>query len=1018
MVAELTYDRGPVGADRRSADPLAGIDWDRLRAEWGDRRDLEFRNILRARGLGPALEGLSAVSYRLQVAPALPPPGEPPGEARSDGFIEQVRTALDDLYRPLPGRDPIDYAADCALVTAFAHLEALIAWENCAYYGRILAYVDELATRAKGVLLRQWSAPEVAAVADLIPEHEALDIPAPEGGNTQEALALRALDRVVDGSLHPELLAAALPGQAGDYQLLVVAAVQTARGLDPQLRTENALFCSCPVDMERRSAQLAGRLAPASATLDVLAERVGPEEERPPAIPTEADPDASVMALAELLGEDTEVALSYFRLLTDHVAPAGGRFVDALWDRDQVPDADRALEEAIRHLEVAEGIRPGSRALPSEESESLEGDVFASEAKAHRIGLGRMREALGQPALLLEEGEIAYLYPFAFPEVDATELVDALLPAATGSVVSARADRQGPALPHLFGFEVDIDPTPTSDAWSNPSRPDAMPEASALGGGASEHWDRLHNRGLTIRLRHHRLYVDTTEPRRTELNLEIRINSFGYHFVRVSVAPESLTCASTEFADQEPGADGEPARHFPPASHVRDEGEEEPGNPTWGPSSGWTGHEIDQWVRRVSHDAPEERWQLIRPRRGPDIPTTTDDGGRHPTLDTRYRPFTDVDHEADPRRTGFLERTRVIDVVRMLVSELHHAVVQATGSTGAADYNDLHTGAHVIITVIRLSAIEGDPRVGDAGPSTVCRRVEDPRTLHLLVGASTLLLPQRPEPTSLEQWVRHQVGEPSNLLTGIGLPGDLIHRNLDVTLLCPQESPAWAITPWLEMCENSAALAGLYNAWSVWARVRAMDENVALQSDGQDDGHDRKALLARSKALAAEIGRVRAMLDHLHSLQLTRSVQQSRLFHSLLEAGGLDEAERGLREAVDALERQHDAVVAQTERAWQHQAERRELAFEIVLAFLAVTGITGLFGWINAEFPGVDRRWPLWDVAAFVVVLAAAAPLIARATGLTRYRPRRAGVESPEAAASDETHERRGRDPRPDRPRR
>jgi hypothetical protein len=180
------------------------------------------------------------------------------------------------------------------------------------------------------------------------------------------------------------------------------------------MATENALNCSCPVDMRRHASAAAdvGR-----RVVEECALHVGGN-----------DAYAFVFQVAE-------AQLIYFGALKE-MSNAVEAFLD---HRD---DCVPTLAGAIRSLEVAES------------SSVLHGDVYESELRSHRFTLEALAAQVDKPAVQVDEGRVFYCYPFAVLGMESSEVATLLLAVPRGtSLGRARVIDCG---------EVDV-----TDVWDN-----------------------------------------------------------------------------------------------------------------------------------------------------------------------------------------------------------------------------------------------------------------------------------------------------------------------------------------------------------------------------------------------------------------------------------------------------------------------------------------------------------------------------------------------------------------------
>jgi hypothetical protein len=161
------------------------------------------------------------------------------------------------------------------------------------------------------------------------------------------------------------------------------------------MAAENALNCSCPVDMMRHAAQAA---AVGRRVVDECRTHQGAHS---------TDGYAFVSAVSA--GQQV-----YFDAL-ERVGAAVRTFIDHRGDSAEV------LRDAIGAISAAE------------RGDALRGDVYESELRAHRITLERMESLLGAPAIQVDEGRIFYCYPFAVLGMNSAEVIARLLELSGGA---------------------------------------------------------------------------------------------------------------------------------------------------------------------------------------------------------------------------------------------------------------------------------------------------------------------------------------------------------------------------------------------------------------------------------------------------------------------------------------------------------------------------------------------------------------------------------------------------------
>jgi hypothetical protein len=731
---------------------------------------------------------------------------------------------------------------------------------------------------------------------------------------------VEALHELVSTSLGVDVGTQALPDPAslpaGDAtsQALLHAAVLLARTLEDQFEVENALFCSCPTDLTRQAGAVLGLegVAPDDVHLDdlvLLLEHVAEAGDEPQ------------QRLASLLLADACTVRTYFGALAEHVGPAAEAFVQRLGPALDVEVADDLTAALPQPAALAARLEQAARAARQAQAE-LADDVLASEVRAHAQTLAQMRRAVDdeRDTLLVEDGGVALLFPFGMPQVvNPGEMVRRLLHPHGGVVEDEhlqgaaldrelqRRRRQALAGYHLMGMPVLVIPGSETDAW---------------GATGSELATDTSLFSVRLELLKHHLVLETTFPtRHIGITVEVHLSSLGNHQVRIATStdvpvryPEGdATDPSTTWRDVRYGAEGRTL---------------------------WTPHDVEQWIRRANREMGSERiW--FADRHDPD--------GAMEWIDERP--------DGDDGDT-FEQLVEVAEAVADAVPRLIADVLGAEYADVCAptEHNDLAEHAHVVLTVRDASRLPRDLDV-PAHP------VVSPTELPELLGGTVLFLRQRPFASALEEWVRYPDAQPENLLADHGFPGDLVHRNDDVSLLCTFASPNWVSVEYAEMVEFTASLTGLYAAWKVW--LGAQDHE--LNSTSEED-LDHAQVLAQLQLLAGSIQHVQSIREHVRSAHLTRTAVQRQLVHDLLEASEVPRVERALQDKVTSVEAVADRLERLAEVRSEHRTARTERRFAVLGIVLAVGGAAGLFQWLHAEDrAGNGLHLPMIEVVLVVV---------------------------------------------------
>ena len=688
--------------------------------------------------------------------------------------------------------------------------------------------------------------------------------------------------------------------------LLFTAAHDLAQSLRAQFEVEMALGCSCPVLFARAAPAAAERLGRVVDDLERLAEvRSLDDSDRVDGWET------TLRGLQEILVEDARHTHGYFAVLHEHVGPAAGAFVANLAARGNDPAVIRQLEAAMAAAAAYEGDVAG------------QAGVFTTEARAQRATLTAMRDRLaaGEPSLRVSEGEIVLIYPFSLPiSNQGDRLVHHLM----------TSHESGPTGFALAGADAHLDDAPRSGMW--------------IRGGTDEVLDS----GLRLTFDKHVLVLETTSGLRyRDLDVEVRLNGLGNHFVHIAVS------TGTEVD----------LRDVPDAARPA--------------GSAWTPHDIDQWARRVGYDIGAERiW--FEPR-----------GERGPAHDSSTEPY-----------------EHLVDLVQVLVGDLVHVAPDGgrdrdetpatdkpgddetsgtaeTGGDDAEEVGDLelrHVRQATTVHARVVAVITGLERVA---PDGEVRRVTDPAEVPGLIGASTLLTGQRRYPTGLEEWVRARIPPVENLLGEDGLADELVAHNENLTLVLAAFTPNWQVIRYLELIEFVDSLAGSYSGWARWLSTTATRAGRELPDAGVDLDHG--ILLQQSADLVFRQSQVQALLGYVRSRELLYNGRDRRFVDRLMASGRLTHLEDEVTRALLTLRSHQEWVSAQLQRAVERREQRkedarrrRESVFNGFIGLVAVLGFFELFSWLNneREWTGTGRVFWLELVVVLVVVAAGTGLLV------------------------------------------
>ena len=300
---------------------------------------------------------------------------------------------------------------------------------------------------------------------------------------------------------------AGTPG-AGDAPELLGAVLALSRCMGDAMQCENALSCSCCVELGRRAEGVVGQATEVLASIDRLGDGA-PE-------------------LVELVRADATTQARYFQNVR-RVAAAVEGFVTR--DAPGPEQLDGLLQEL----------------LTAEQEEPLKGDVFASELRAHRAALQAINDNAGRDRLRVNEAELAYIFPFAL--VDPSSRRPLALEDIEDEVRDGARRWTLGASGVVPADVLDLDLT---DLWQGTE------EAPVT------------YRGLTIRLPG--LAVRTTaDDDLGEVAAEIRLTSFGNHHLRIRPPPladaglhelnQALRRGSESMGHEVLTIDGQPIAH-------------------------------------------------------------------------------------------------------------------------------------------------------------------------------------------------------------------------------------------------------------------------------------------------------------------------------------------------------------------------------------------------------------------------------------------------------------------------
>lgn len=174
----------------------------------------------------------------------------------------------------------------------------------------------------------------------------------------------------------------------GATRLVVDIIVDHTQGLTPCMAAENALHCSCPVDLSLRANQVSQESAKQFARSNDL---LGTEWE-----------DCAKQFL--------QPVLRAHNLTYTSIHQAANAVLD--W-AEQGPGAAPSLRRAIATLRR------------NERDDSVMRDVYAGELRAHRAGLTALLAYIENPdipQIRFDEARVVYVYPFTVPDLDGAQV--------------------------------------------------------------------------------------------------------------------------------------------------------------------------------------------------------------------------------------------------------------------------------------------------------------------------------------------------------------------------------------------------------------------------------------------------------------------------------------------------------------------------------------------------------------------------------------------------------------------
>ncbi len=777
------------------------------------------------------------------------------------------------------------------LVWVFLYLQGLISWE----------YTDDPLDRIRDVI----SSLDLLASLDDLEEigDPGADVPKLVQKLRDEHEA-RTDSRVVD-------LVPARGSDSSGALLVTWASIELLRSLVWELRTENALFCSCPDDFTRQAVRAAS-----------AAQRVEQEVVR---FLDECDGDGVSRPMRFLLGllrEDAARTSVYFRFLGEHVGPASRAFVGALWGECSRQEASSRLEDAAAMAAVAEG--------------ELETDVLALEVRAHRRVLLDLRSAIRQrDTLFVEKGEIVLLFPFGMPDTDAEALIDRLLD--TG---------RGPTVKWLQGLAVKVDGARRTDSWQS--------------------WDNQTvagrpNRTATITFAKHDAVLLTTAPARiVGLHLSIELGSLGNHYVRVAVSTDTEVVYPARNSAASPDANGACADD-PLVAWTIDE--ELPLGFSWEVGeAGWTAHEIDQWIRRATYQFGNERVLFVDRESGvadPNLETGSIVRLARMLIDdfaprARRLAPSPVGHSQRHSRVSSHDPFNDMHLGAHAVALIERAVLRRPDEdvplTNPSELNAALGSSALLMAQRQLpSSLEEWARFDPVPPPNLLESIGLPNDLICRTRDVTLMC-MLDSPgwavLSLKEIVEF-AGSVSGVYNAwaiwlrsiVRVSGQLVHD--------PAITGASAGESERELARRLEGL--LLNNAEIAANLSEVRSLL---------GHFRSAQLIRT-------GSERQLLDRLLTAGGLDKAEQSLL--SSVES--LTAQQQLVASQTELILEQRRRREEDERRSSAERTERSQARFERLLGLLTVFGVTGIFAWYDHEFPAAMNRPFGWIEPAILVAL-------------------------------------------------
>ncbi len=244
--------------------------------------------------------------------------------------------------------------------------------------------------------------------------------------------------------------------------------------IDPAMSVESGLNCSCPLTMQK----YASEIAESSESIEQKLCQMEQESSG-----TSSGPHGCFGFVRARAAIDC----AYFNA----VARVSDAVIAYITDAE---DADTTFAEVDEEVRAAEG--------------AIEGDVYESELRSHRLGLESLRDAW--PRLFVDEGKVIYCFPFALPWVDPSTLIEAARECDTGNRWK------------FGGLEADLSELELTDMWDGQAGADEKLFRGVKFKFSKENEPRVRTKAQDI----------LQEQGDLCFSLEIRLSRLGNHYLR------------------------------------------------------------------------------------------------------------------------------------------------------------------------------------------------------------------------------------------------------------------------------------------------------------------------------------------------------------------------------------------------------------------------------------------------------------------------------------------------------